>query len=131
MKPNHPEADCPMLLMLDRIANKWAVLVVAALWKQPLRFNALRRAVGGVSQKMLSQTLKGLERDGLISRKVTPTVPINVEYSITSLGTTLAITMDALRLWSAAHLDEVVAAREDFDARSEVPSHVAVAFVAP
>ena len=131
MKPDHPEADCPMLLILDRIANKWAVLVVAALREQPLRFNALRRTVGGVSQKMLSQTLKGLERDGLISRKVTPTVPITVEYSITSLGKTLAITMDALRVWSAEHLDDVVAAREDFDARSEMLNHADVAFVAP
>ncbi len=118
MKPDHPEAECPMLLILDRIANTWAVLVVAALWKQPLRFNELRRTVGGVSQKMLSQTVKGLERDGLISRKVTPTVPITVEYSITELGRTLAIAMDALRVWSADHIAEVVAARADFDARS-------------
>ncbi|HEY3889554.1 MAG TPA: helix-turn-helix domain-containing protein [Caulobacteraceae bacterium] len=117
MKPDHPEADCPMLLVLDRIANKWAVLVMAALWKQPLRFNELRRAVGGVSQKMLSQTVKGLERDGLISRRVTPTVPITVEYSITGLGKTLAITMDALRVWSADHIGEVVEARGAYDAR--------------
>lgn len=116
MKPNHPEADCPMLLVLERIANKWAVLVVATLWKQPLRFNELRRTIGGVSQKVLSQTLKGLERDGLISRKVTPTVPITVEYSITKLGETLAATVDPLRLWSADHIDEVFAARAAFDA---------------
>jgi DNA-binding HxlR family transcriptional regulator len=121
MKPDHPEADCPMLLVLDRIANKWAVLVVAALWKSPLRFNELRRVVGGVSQKMLSQTVRGLERDGLISRKVTPTVPVTVEYSITALGKTLAITMDALRVWSADHLAEVVEARAAFDARLADP----------
>jgi len=74
MKPDHPEADCPMLLVLDRVANKWAVLVVATLWKRPMRFNELRRTVGGVSQKMLAQTVRGLERDGLISRTATPTV---------------------------------------------------------
>jgi DNA-binding HxlR family transcriptional regulator len=116
MKPDHPEADCPMLLLLDRIANKWAVLVVAALWKQPLRFNELKRAVGGV--KMLSQTVRSLERDGLISRTVTPTVPVTVEYAITPLGKTLARTMDALRIWSAEHIAGVVAARGAFDARA-------------
>lgn len=118
MKPDHPEADCPMLLLLDRVANKWAVLVVAALWRGPLRFNALKRTVGGVSQKMLSQTVRGLERDGLISRTVTPTVPVAVEYAITPLGETLARTMDALRVWSADHIGEVVAARQTFDVRA-------------
>ncbi|MDR3513742.1 MAG: helix-turn-helix domain-containing protein [Caulobacteraceae bacterium] len=124
MKADHPEADCPMLLVLDRIANKWAVLVMAAVWKQPLRFNELRRTVGGVSQKMLSQTVKALERDGLISRKVTPTVPVSVEYSITDLGRTLAMTMDALRVWSANHIAEVLAARAAFDGVSAAPPYV-------
>jgi len=119
VKPDHPEADCPRLLVLDRIANKWAVLVMAALWKRSLRFNELKRTVGGVSQKVLSQTLKFLERDSLISRKVTPTVPVTVEYSITPLGKTLAITMDALRIWSAKHIDQVIRARAQFDGRSE------------
>lgn len=117
MKPDHPEADCPMLLLLDRVANKWAVLVVAALWKGPRRFNELRRSVSGVSQKMLSQTVRGLERDGLITRCVTPTAPVAVTYAITPLGATLARTMDALRVWSAEHIAEVVVAREAFDAR--------------
>jgi len=119
LKPDHPEADCPMLLVLDRIANKWAVLIMAALWKRSLRFNELKRAVGGVSQKVLSQTLKTLERDGLISRKVTPTVPVTVEYSITPLGKTLAITMDALRVWSAKHINQVIKARAQYDAKFE------------
>jgi len=118
MKPSHPEADCPMLLLLDRVANKWAVLVVAALWKGPLRFNELKRAVGGISQKMLSQTVRGLERDGLISRTVTPTAPVTVEYAITPVGETLARTMDALRIWSADYIGEVTAAREAFDRRA-------------
>jgi DNA-binding HxlR family transcriptional regulator len=119
VKPDHPEADCPMLILLDGLANKWAVLVVATLWKGPLRFNELRRTVGGVSQKMLSKTVRGLERDGLISRTVTPTVPVTVEYAITPLGETLARTMDALRICSADHIAEVVGARSAFDARAD------------
>lgn len=119
MKPDHPEADCPMLLLLDRVANKWAVLVIATLWKGPLRFNELKRTVGGVSQKMLSQTLRGLERDGLISRTVSPTVPVTVEYAMTPLGETLAQTMEAVRIWSADHIAEVVDARSAFDAHAD------------
>lgn len=119
MKPDHPEADCPILLLLDRVANKWSVLVMATLWRAPLRFNELRRTVGGISQKMLSQTLRGLERDGLISRTASPTVPVTVEYAITPLGATLAQTMDAVRIWSADHIAEVVDARAAFDARAD------------
>jgi len=90
--------------------------VVATLWKGPLRFNELKRTVGGVSQKMLSKTVRGLERDGLISRTAFATVPVTVEYAITPLGETLAKTMDALRIWSADHIGEVVGARAAFDA---------------
>ena len=118
MKPDHPEADCPMLLLLDRVANKWAVLVMATLWKGPLRFNELKRTVGGVSQKMLSQTLRGLERDGLISRTVSPTTTVTVQYAITPLGETLARTMDAVRIWSADNIAEVIDARSTFDAQA-------------
>lgn len=117
MKPDHPEANCPMLHVLQHVANPWAVLAIAALWKQSLRFNELKRTVGGISQKTLSQTLKVLERDGLISREVTPTVPITVEYSITELGRTLAMTMDHLRVWAADHSDDIVQARAAFDLR--------------
>jgi DNA-binding HxlR family transcriptional regulator len=119
MKPDHPEADCPMLLLLDRVANKWAVLVMATLCRGPLRFNELKRSIGGISQKMLSQTVRGLERDGLISRTVSPTVPVTVEYAITPLGETLARTMDAVRIWSADHIAEVIAARAAFDAQAD------------
>jgi len=117
MKPDHPEADCPMMMLLDRIADKWAVLVMAMLRRQPLRFNQLRREVGGISQKMLTQTLRGLERDGLVTRTVFPTSPVSVEYAITPLGETLADTMDALRIWSAENIDAVTDARRRFDAR--------------
>ncbi len=119
MKPDHPEADCPILLLLDRVANKWSVLVMATLWKGPSRFNELKRTVGGISQKMLSQTLRGLERDGLVSRTVTPTVPVTVEYAITPLGEGLARTMDAVRIWSADHIAEVMDAREAFDSQAD------------
>lgn len=118
MKPDHPEADCPMLLLLDRVADKWTVLVMATLFKQPLRFNALRRTVGGISQKMLSQTLRGLERDGLVSRTVSATVPVQVEYAITPLGETLARTMDAVRIWAADHIAEVLDTRAAFDEKA-------------
>lgn len=93
------------------------MLVMGALNVGPLRFNALGRAVGGISQKMLSQTVRALERDGLVARTVSPTVPVTVEYAVTPLGKTLAETVEALRIWSADHIDEVMAARAVFDAR--------------
>jgi DNA-binding HxlR family transcriptional regulator len=122
VKPDHPEADCPMLRVLEHVANPWTVLAIGALWKQPLRFNELKRTVGGISQKMLSQTLKALERDGLISRKVIPTVPVTVEYSITNLGNTLAATLDPLRVWSADHYADIEQTRAAYDARNPRPN---------
>src|SRR5580704_8800473 len=121
-KPRTPElpadpyrAQCPTRMVLDRIADKWTVLVLGLLSEQPLRFNQLRREIEGLTQKMLSQTLKALERDGLVTRKVTPTVPITVEYSITPLGRTLAATVDGLRLWAQAHIDDVIKAQKRYD----------------
>jgi DNA-binding HxlR family transcriptional regulator len=102
-------------MVLDRVADKWAVLVLGLLAKGPLRFNQLRRAIAGLSQKMLSQTLKSLERDGLVSRKAFATVPVTVEYSITPLGETLTATVDALRLWAEANIGEVEAAQQRYD----------------
>jgi DNA-binding HxlR family transcriptional regulator len=113
---NTYSANCPTRLVLDRIADKWAVLVLGLLFTGPVRFNELRRRIDGVSQKMLSQTLKSLERDGLVSRKATPTVPVTVEYSITPLGTTLAATVDALRIWAESNIDDVLAAQKRYDA---------------
>lgn len=112
------DPSCPTLVVLDRIANKWAVLTLASIWNEPMRFNRLRRELG-ISQKMLSQTLKGLERDGMISRKVIATVPVTVEYSMTELGRTLASTMDQLRVWSEMNIAQVVAAQERYDAARE------------
>ena len=107
---------CPTRLVLDRIADKWAVLVLGALGNGPVRFNRLRRQIEGISQKMLSQTLKSLERDGLVSRKVTPTVPVTVEYSITPLGETLSATVDGLRIWAETHIEKVLVAQQQYDA---------------
>jgi DNA-binding HxlR family transcriptional regulator len=108
--------NCPTRLVLDRIADKWAVLVLGLLADGPVRFNRLRRQIEGISQKMLSQTLKSLERDGLVSRKATPTVPVTVEYSITPLGETLSATVDGLRVWAETHIDKVLVAQQQYDA---------------
>jgi DNA-binding HxlR family transcriptional regulator len=107
---------CPTRLVLDRIADKWAVLVLGLLGDGPVRFNNLRRQIEGISQKMLSQTLKSLERDGLVARKVIPTVPVTVEYSITPLGETLSATVDSLRIWAETHIEKVLMAQRQYDA---------------
>ncbi|NKC33941.1 winged helix-turn-helix transcriptional regulator [Falsiroseomonas selenitidurans] len=113
--PDTYAANCPTRLVLDRIADKWAVLVLALLAQGPLRFNALRRRIEGVSQKMLSQTLKGLERDGLVRRTAFPTVPVTVEYAITPLGATLAERVELLRDWAEQHIAAVQAAQARYD----------------
>ncbi|WNG31552.1 helix-turn-helix transcriptional regulator [Cystobacter fuscus] len=110
-------ARCPARLVLDQIGDKWTVLLLGVLVKQPTRFNELKRRLQGVSQKMLGQTLKKLERNGLVTRQVFATVPVSVEYAITPLGRTLAGTVDALRQWAEQHIDEVARAQERFDAR--------------
>jgi DNA-binding HxlR family transcriptional regulator len=118
-KPNAYAAACPTRLVLDRVADKWAVLILGSLRDHPVRFNALRRMIQGISQKMLSQTLKSLERDGLVKRKATPTVPVTVEYSITPLGRTLSATVDGLRVWAETHIDKVLQAQQQYDAATQ------------
>jgi len=113
--PNPYDSKCPTRVVLDRIADKWTVLVLVSLREGPLRFNRLRREIDGLTQKMLSQTLKALERDGLVARKVTPTVPISVEYSLTPLGATLVSTVDELQRWARDHIDAVVQAQRRYD----------------
>lgn len=115
--PNPYLASCPTRLVLDRIANKWTVLVLGLLVEQPMRFNQLRYNIEGISQKMLTQTLRQLERDGLVKRRAFPTVPVTVEYSVTPLGRTLATTVDALRQWADTHIEEVLVAQADYDAK--------------
>lgn len=108
-------AACPTRLVLNRIADKWTVLVVSSLNSGTKRFSQLQREIGGVSQKMLTQTLRGLERDGLITRTIYPTVPPKVEYSLTPLGRTLVGMLEAIRGWSEAHIEEVLAAQISYD----------------
>lgn len=116
LPPNVYSAACPTRLILDRVGDKWAVLLLGLLTEAPRRFNELRRRVGGISQKMLSQTLKSLERDGLVRREVIATVPVTVEYSITPLGITLADAVEPLRQWAELNLGEVQAAQQRYDA---------------
>ena len=115
--PDVYSADCPTRQILDRVGDKWAVLILLLLREQPTRFNQLRRTIEGISQKMLSQVLKSLERDGLIRRRAIATVPVTVEYSITPLGATLAAAVDPLRDWAESHLKEVMVAQRRYDAQ--------------
>jgi DNA-binding HxlR family transcriptional regulator len=114
-RPNPFDAQCPTRRVLDRIGDKWAVLILILLEHETLRFNELRRRIEAISQKMLSQTLKSLERDGLIRREVFPTVPVTVEYSLTGLGRTLAATVDSLRIWAETHIGTVEEAQRRYD----------------
>ena len=108
--------QCPARLVLDRIGDKWAMLIINSLAEGPLRFNVLRRRIGGISQKMLSQTLKSLERDGLINRSATATVPVTVEYAVTSLGQDLAGIVGQLTRWAEDNLTPILNARARFAA---------------
>ena len=111
---------CPSRDLLDRIGDKWAVLVLGELGKQGVcRFTELRKRLSGVSEKMLTQTLRALERDGLVRRTVYPVVPVRVEYALTPLGETLREPLKALTEWSTRHITEVLAAREEYDAHAE------------
>lgn len=99
-------ADCSTRHILDRIGDRWTVLVVGALWDGSARFSELRRRIEGVSQKMLTQTLRGLERDGIVRRTVHAEVPVRVEYALTEAGRTLREPLRALQEWSIAHLGD-------------------------
>jgi len=114
-RPNPYYAQCPTRQILDRIGDKWAVLVLGRLAEGPVRFNRLRREIEGISQKMLSQTLRELERDGLVHRAAFATVPVTVEYSISPLGQTLVAPIEALSRWAETHMIDVIAARERYD----------------
>jgi DNA-binding HxlR family transcriptional regulator len=112
-------AKCPTRLVLNRIADKWTVLVVILLQTETKRFSQLQREIGGISQKMLTQTLRGLERDGLVTRTVYATVPPKVEYNLTSLGHTLKDLLYAVKTWSETHINEVQTAQKSYDVISE------------
>jgi DNA-binding HxlR family transcriptional regulator len=121
-------AGCPSRQLLGRISDKWVALILAALGSdgprpgsdcvgepRPMRYSELARRLAGVSQKMLTQTLRSLERDGLITRTVTPTVPVTVTYELTDLGLSLQQVMRGIKVWAEAHMDEVLANRENYD----------------
>jgi DNA-binding HxlR family transcriptional regulator len=111
---------CPSRDLLDQIGSKWAVLVLGELGRQgACRFTQLRQRLAGVSEKMLTQTLRALERDGIVLRTVYPAVPVRVEYALTPLGQSLREPLRALAEWSVQHMAEVLAAREEYDARAE------------
>ncbi|HEY6112438.1 MAG TPA: helix-turn-helix domain-containing protein [Chthoniobacterales bacterium] len=109
--PSVMEPQCPSRLVLERIADKWTALIIQILSKDTMRYSALQQRIGGISQKMLTQTLRSLERDGLVQRKVYPVVPPRVEYSLTRLGRTLIDPLRALCRWSEKHLPELQANR--------------------
>jgi DNA-binding HxlR family transcriptional regulator len=125
-------AGCPSRQLLDRISDKWVALVLAALGAdgprgpgegpagapRSMRYSELSRRLAGVSQKMLTQTLRSLERDGLLTRTVTPTVPVTVTYELTDLGRSLQRLMCELKGWAEANMAAVLANREEHDARS-------------
>jgi DNA-binding HxlR family transcriptional regulator len=109
------DADCPTRRILDRIGDRWTVLIVCALGDGDLRFSELRRRIDGISQKMLTQTLRGLERDGLVLRTVYPEVPVRVEYALTDAGRTLLEPLGALQDWAIEHLGEVSTSQVTYD----------------
>ncbi len=110
---------CPSRLVLARLGEKWAMLALAALADGPLRFGALKRRLEGVSQKMLSQTLRSLERDGLVTRTVKDQRPLRVDYALTERGRALLPLIGAVKAWTETHLHAILASNAAFDARGE------------
>lgn len=108
-------ANCPHRVLLEQIADKWSVLILGALCAQPLRFNAIKRQLEGITQKALTQSLRRLQRNGIVTRTVLATSPVAVEYQITPLGKTLKEPFEALYRWTMNYLPEVEKAREVFD----------------
>ncbi len=114
--PNVYSKACPTRQALDLIADRWTALVIGLLEDQPKRFSELQRGIGGISQKMLSQTLRQLERSGLVTRTVYAEVPPRVEYALTPLGKTLCAPLTAIRDWAEANINEIAAAQSAYDA---------------
>jgi DNA-binding HxlR family transcriptional regulator len=117
LSPDVYAEDCPTRRALDMIADRWTVLVVGLLAGGPLRFSALKRQIGGISQKMLTQTLRELERSGLVARTVYAEVPPRVEYELTALGETLCAPIRAIRDWAETNIDAVSRAQHAYDQR--------------
>jgi DNA-binding HxlR family transcriptional regulator len=124
-KDGRLSSDCTAVNdILSTIGDKWTVLIVVTLSKGPMRFSEIRRAVGGISQRMLTLTLRGLERDGFATRTVFPTVPPRVDYALTELGKTLIVPLEQIAKWAISHQDEVADARANFDnAKASLPEN--------
>jgi DNA-binding HxlR family transcriptional regulator len=112
---DHDDEECPLREVLDRISGKWSVQIIVAVSRGPVRFTELERSIEGVSRRMLTLTLRNLERDGLITRKVYPTVPPKVEYTATGMALELFESLCALTEWAARHRTTIAAARETYD----------------
>ena len=108
-------AACPSRLLLDRISDKWVTLVICSLEDGPQRFSEVSRRLAGVSQKMLTQTLRTLERDGLVTRTVTASVPVRVDYALTPLGQSLLEPIKHVKAWAERHVPEVLEAQRGYD----------------
>jgi DNA-binding HxlR family transcriptional regulator len=116
----HVPEDCRAVSeVLSRVGDKWTILVVSELGNGPRRFNEIRRALGSISQRMLTLTLRGLERDGLVTRTVFPTIPPKVEYELTKLGRSLLVPVSGIGLWARQNRAVIQEARQRFDAAAE------------
>jgi len=111
-------SDCDVRQILDRIGDKWSLLVIALLDNRKLRFTELKKTIDGISQRMLTVTLRQLERDGLVRRTVYPVVPPRVDYELTPLGVTLHATIQSLVTWTESHQQEIATARASYDGRA-------------
>ena len=117
-QPSVYDRSCPAHVVIDHLADKWAVLIIGRLANGTMRFAELRRAVDGISQKMLTVTLRDLERDGLVSRKLYASVPPKVEYSLTPLGASLSDKAEDLCRWAETNMEQILRARDNFDKRA-------------
>ncbi|MFD9965201.1 winged helix-turn-helix transcriptional regulator [Amycolatopsis sp. NPDC058986] len=115
LSPNPFNRDCPTRQLLDRIGDQWTVLIVGALVDGPLRFTEIGKRVDGISQKVLTQTLRSLVRDGILTRTAYPVIPPRVEYELTPLGRNLSEPLDMLDRWARSHMGEVERARDAYD----------------
>jgi DNA-binding HxlR family transcriptional regulator len=116
--PDHNSTDCRAVSgVLARVGDKWSVLIIVLLGDGPKRFNEIKRMVGGISQRMLTLTLRGLERDGLVTRTIFPTIPPRVDYELTKLGRSLWKAVEPLGAWAQGHLRDIRTAQEKFDKR--------------
>ena len=118
-RPDPDHVDCRgVASVLARVGDKWTVFVIMTLSDGPKRFNELKRMINGISQRMLTLTLRGLERDGLVTRTIFPTIPPRVDYELTDLGRGLQQPVMALGLWAKDHQEQITAARTQFDQRN-------------